>query len=174
MNLRSPSVLDHRVAGVHPHRKNARLTPISLMLCIVITSCSTPITLPLAVAPTSSTSHSGDYIRLGPKAAVPATLTSNVPGTAFKISGVHPSADIVLPATDVAKVILPVAEITINASSKCYPDIVHHVQIGSDDNNIPIDFIFSNAERRPNCDDEVGRSRLLRELLLRLLTIHRN
>ena len=157
MNLRPPSVLDHRVAGVHPHRKNARLTPISLMLCIVITSCSTPITLPLAVAPTSSTSHSGDYIRLGPKAAVPATLTSNVPGTAFRISGVHPSADIVLPATDVAKVILPVAEITINARSKCYPDIVHHVQIGSDDNNIPIDFIFSNAERRPNCDDEVGR-----------------
>ena len=91
MNLRPPSVLDYRVAGVHPHRKNARLTPISLMLCIVITSCSTPITLPLAVAPTSSTSHSGDYIRLGPKAAVPATLTSNVPGTAFKSAAFIPA-----------------------------------------------------------------------------------
>jgi hypothetical protein len=156
-SLRRNSAGDGCIAAARSYWKNVYLALISLGLCIVVTSCSTPFTSRLGGTSTSSMVRDSDYILLGPRAAVPATLTSNVSGTAFSISGVHPTADLILPATNVAKVMLPASEITISPRSKCYPDIVHHVQIGNDDNDLPIDFVFSNAERRPNCDDEVGR-----------------
>jgi len=157
MNLRPIPGANFRAARAHSCRKNPYLALILLVACIAVTSCATPIASRLAGTRTSSVPRGSDYILLGPRAVVPATLTSNVSGTAFGISGVHPTADLILPATNVARVMLPLSEITITARSKCYPDIVHHVQIGNGDHDLPIDFVFSNAERRPNCEDEVER-----------------
>jgi hypothetical protein len=46
-------------------------------------------------------------------------------------------------------------EITITASAKCYPDIVHHVQIGNRDDGVDISFTFTNADRAATCEESV-------------------
>ncbi len=147
--------MNHRFEWVARRIAVARLMTLVVLVPLIMTNCSSPLDTPVAGASKPSGLYDADAIRLGPRATVPATLTSNVSITSFKISGVGAREDIILPATNVAKVMLPVGEITIEAAVRCYPAIVNHAQIGRRDNNIDIDFVFSNANRRPKCEDDV-------------------
>ncbi|MGD0108464.1 MAG: caspase family protein [Rhodopila sp.] len=53
-----------------------------------------------------------------------------------------------------AKVVLPIREVTISARAKCYPEIVNHVQVSGNDGELKINFVFSNANRKSDCEDE--------------------
>lgn len=93
-------------------------------------------------------------IPLGPDAQVQAVLTSNVPATAFTISGVAADTDLVLPRTSIVRVLLPRAGVTITARTTCFRTQKHFVQVGSMNHGDPISFTFSNNDRRGDCIDE--------------------
>ncbi|WP_165982168.1 caspase family protein [Dankookia rubra] len=93
-------------------------------------------------------------IPLGPEARVQAVLVSGLPTTAFTISGVGAGADLVLPRTSIARVLLPRAGITITAQAPCFRTLQHHVQAGTLGDGDPITFTFSNIDRRAGCAEE--------------------
>ncbi|HEY0183407.1 MAG TPA: caspase family protein [Rhodopila sp.] len=129
---------------------------------IAVIGCSGPSGTPDAGGSASSSAGDRYSIRLGPAAAVPATLTSNVSVTRFRIGGIVGSAnEFVLPATSVAKIVLPMGEATITATVKCYPKIVNHIQVGLRDDELDINFVFSNAMRKPDCEDEAQQPAIL-------------
>jgi hypothetical protein len=93
-------------------------------------------------------------IPLGPEAQVRAVLISNMPATAFTISGVAADVDLVLPRTSIARVLLPRAGVTITARAACFRTQRHFVQVGSMNHGDPISFTFSNNDRRGDCAEE--------------------
>jgi Caspase domain len=86
-------------------------------------------------------------------------VTSTERATTFQFSGVGAGHDLVLPPTNVAKVLFPAGEITITARAPCYAKIVNHVQIAEQDDDKELDFNFTNAERKPGCEEPATHSR---------------
>ena len=113
-----------------------------------------PGRLPATAVP----SRDNGYISLGPRAKIRATLTSTEAATAFKVSGVGAGADLLLPRSNIVRVLLPPAGITITAQAPCFEEAVHFVQAGSLSDGSEIAFTFSNIDRFAGCNENTGSS----------------
>jgi hypothetical protein len=121
---------------------------------IIVAGCTPHDALSMRTTGSSGSGNGDDYIRLTQEEGIRAILKSSPDAATFKITGLGLGSDVILPATTVAKVTLPKLPVTITASTRCYPDIVHYLQIGEQNNGIDINFAFSNANRKVDCDDE--------------------
>lgn len=101
--------------------------------------------------PTAGTTADEGAIPLGPEARRAAVLLSNQPATGFTVQGVGAGSDLTLPRTSIARVLLPVAGITIEARAPCFPVLTHFVQVGTLRDGDPISFDFVNFDRRAGC-----------------------
>ena len=134
-----------------------RLSQIVSVVCLALAmGCTAPIALRGGTVGGSAPIGADDYIPLGPRASVRATLASNVPDVTFTISGVDAGHDIVLPPTNIAKVLLPVGGVTIEARARCYRTNRSYLQIENTDSGREFSFTFSNVYRVSGCVESSG------------------
>jgi len=118
------------------------------------TGCASPRAPQVSTVQNPSSQNGDDYIRLTQESKIRAVVRSSPEPATFKISGLGIGSDVILPATTIAKIVLPKHSVTITATNQCYPDIVHYLQLDERSDGIDVNFVFSNANRKPDCGDE--------------------